>query len=506
MVEFPFGSLSSACRFAARGVFFARPFCLPVYTIQMFMQMFRASTCLSVLAVGLAAADAPDWARVNAETLRHYQALIQLDTTDPPGNETRVTDYVKGVFQAEGIPYLVLAKDPARANIVARLKGNGSKRPLLIVGHSDTVKVDPGKWTYPPFSATRKDGYIYGRGTLDDKDNLTAAMMTMLLLKRSNTVLDRDVIFLSEAGEEAATGPGIEFLVNEHWKDIEAEICLAEGGSVARRNGQVRFALIQTAEKLPNSVRLVATGPAGHGSRPLRDNAIVHLSRAVEKIAMWDPPMRLNDTTRYYFEKIATVGSPEEAARYNGLFDSQTAAASREYLARFEPGNYSMLHTSVSPNIIQAGYQVNVIPSTAEATLDVRALPDEDMPKFLELMKREINDPAIDIVPENRNKRPHADPSSIRSDAFRAIEEANRKIYKTMTVPLMSTGATDMAFLRAKGVQCYGIGPMIDDEDGPKGFGAHSDQERILEEGLYKFVQLNWEVVTNLAGKHQLTQ
>lgn len=464
--------------------------------------MFRSALfsliCISA-AVAQSFAQTPDWPKVNAETLKHYSELIHIDTT--AGNETSVVDYVKKVFDAEGISYKVLAKDPGRANIVARIKGNGGKKPLLIVGHSDTVKVDAAKWTYPPFSATRKDGYIYGRGTIDDKDNLTAAMMTMILLKRQKTPLDRDVIFLSEAGEEGATAPGIEFLVNEHWADIEAEICLAEGGSVSRKAGQVRFALIQTAEKLPTGLKLVSHGPAGHGSVPLRDNAILHLSRAVEKIAMWDPPMRFNDTTRYYFEKLAGVSTPEEAKRYNGLFNPETAQASRDYLAQYEPRNYSMLHTSISPNMFTAGYQVNVIPSTAEATLDVRALPDEDIPAFIELMKKQINDPSVEVVRNARNARPKTEPTSIKSDVFKAIEAANKKVYNSITIPVMATGATDMSFLRAKGVQCYGIGPMIDDEDGPKGFGAHSDQERILEEGLYKFVQLNWEAVTSIAGK-----
>jgi len=323
--------------------------------------------------------------------------------------------------------------------------------------------------------------------------------MTMLLLKRSKAPLDRDVIFVAEAGEEAAANMGIGYLVNEHWSDIEAETCLAEGGSVSRRGGKVRYALIQTAEKLPQAARLVAKGPAGHGSRPLRTNAVLHLSRAIDKVASWDPPMRLNDTTRYYFEKLATVVSPEEAAHYSALFNPEKSAAAREYLAEYEPGHYSMLHTSISPNMVSAGYQVNVIPSDATATLDIRALPDENMPAFFELMRKVINDPAVDIVPQARNTRPIAVPSRIDSEAFRAIEAANQKVYGTITLPQMSTGATDMSFLRGKGVQCYGIGPMIDEEDAPKGFGAHSDQERILEEALYKFVQFNWEVVNALA-------
>jgi acetylornithine deacetylase/succinyl-diaminopimelate desuccinylase-like protein len=211
--------------------------------------------------------------------------------------------------------------------------------------------------------------------------------------------------------------------------------------------------------------------------------------------------MRLNDTTRYYFEKLATVSGPDEAARYRGLVDPQTSPAIREYMAEHNPLAYSMLHTSISPNIIQGGYQVNVIPSEAEATLDIRALPDENMPAFYELMRRVIDDPAVEIVPNTNNQRPGAAPSRLDGEGFRAVEAAYRKIYGVMTLPMMQTGATDMAFLRAKGMQCYGVGAMVDEEDAPQGFGPHSDQERILEEALYKHAQFFWEAVTALAAR-----
>jgi len=455
--------------------------------------------CALLLAIP-ALAQTPDWNKINAETLRHFQALVQIDSTDPPGNETKVVEYLKKVLDAEGIPSIVAAKDPARANLVARLKGNGSKKPLLIMGHTDTVRVDAAKWSFPPFSASRSGGYIYGRGTLDDKSDLVAALMTVITLKRSGIALDRDVIFAAEAGEEAATGPGIEYLVNERWNDIDAEMCLAESGGVRRRNGRAEFAVVETTEKQPKGAKLIAKGPAGHGSRPMRTSAIVHLSRAVEKIALWDPPMRLNDTTRTYFEKLSTVASPEEAARYRGLLDPQKAPAIREYLAENDPGTYSMLHTSISPNIFQAGYQINVIPSEAEASLDIRALPDEDITAFYEMMRKVINDPTIQIVPDNRNGRPGSAPSRLDTDAYRAVEAAYKKIYNVITMPVMSTGATDMAFLRAKGMQCYGVGAMVDQEEGARGFGAHSDQERILEEAVYKHVQFFWEAVTGIAA------
>ncbi|HWZ33214.1 MAG TPA: M20/M25/M40 family metallo-hydrolase, partial [Bryobacteraceae bacterium] len=309
------------------------------------------------------------------------------------------------------------------------------------------------------------------------------------------------VIFVTEAGEEGASGFGIGYLISDHWNDIEAEVCLAEAGGVTRRGGKAIFATIETTEKVPRGARLVATGTAGHGSRPMRSNAILHLSAAVEKIAMWDPPMRLNDTTRTYFEKLASISEPADAQRFRDLLDPAKSAAAREYLAVNEPTFYSMLHTSISPNIIQGGFQSNVIPSEATATLDIRALPDEDIDAFYDMMRKVINDPAVQVVAGGRaGGRPIPPPTSIHSDAYRALEAAFRNVYGVPILPLMQTGATDMAQLRAKGVQCYGVGPMVDEEDTLKGFGIHSDQERLLEEAVYKHLQLFWQAVTSIAG------
>jgi acetylornithine deacetylase/succinyl-diaminopimelate desuccinylase-like protein len=368
------------------------------------------------------------------------------------------------------------------------------------MGHTDVVNVDPKKWTFPPFGATRDGGYVYARGAVDDKDNVAACLMVMLLLKRLNVPLDRDVIFMAESGEEGSVQYGIAFMVEKHFPKIEAEYALAEGGTVTRKGGKVTFASVQTTEKLPQPLRLIARGPAGHGSVPLRTNAIVHLSEAVAKIAAWQPPMRMNDTTRAYFERLATVSAPEDAARYNGILNPEKAAAIQEYFAVNEPRHYSMLRTSVSPNIIQGGYRINVIPSEVEARLDVRAFPGEDMDRLVDEMNRVINDPAVEVVRGEGNRRPPAPPSSLDNEAFRAIEQMVSKHYGVVTLPTMSTGATDMAYLRDKGIQSYGIGPMIDVEDGPLGFGAHSDQERILESALHKFVQFHWDLVVALAA------
>jgi acetylornithine deacetylase/succinyl-diaminopimelate desuccinylase-like protein len=443
----------------------------------------------------------PDWQKFDGETLRHFQQLVRFDTSDPPGVEAPAADYLQKVLEQEGIPVERHALEAQRPNIVARLKGSGKKRPLLLMGHTDVVNVDPKKWTHPPFGAVLEGGYIYGRGTVDDKDNVVASLMTMLTLKRLNVPLDRDVIFLAEAGEEGSTRVGIQFMTAQHFPAIEAEYCLAEGGGVARTGGQVKFASVQTLEKIPRAVELVARGVAGHGSVPLRTNPIAHLAAAVARVAAWKPEIRLNDTTREYFKRLAGISSAQEARRYLDIIgsDPKLRDAADEYFLDHEPRHASVIRTSISPNMIQGGYRINVIPSEAKATLDVRTHPDEDLPAFLDELRRVVNDPAVSVDWAQRDVRPASRSAELDSEAFTAIEANITEHYQTVTLPTMSTGATDMAYLRAKGIQCFGIGPATDLEDGPKGFGAHSDQERILERELYRFVRFHYDLVLDLA-------
>jgi acetylornithine deacetylase/succinyl-diaminopimelate desuccinylase-like protein len=459
-----------------------------------------ASLFLAILVAASAAAQTPDWSRLEAETMEHFQALLRFDTTDPPGGEKPAADYLKQVLEKEGLEVEMLSLEPHRPNVVARLKGNGKKRPLLLMAHTDTVNVDPKKWTFPPFSAQRDSGYVYGRGSVDDKDNVVAVLMFMLNARRLNVPLDRDVIFLAEAGEEGSTRVGIQFMVNQHLPKIEAEYCLAEGGGIVRGGGRVKYASVQTIEKIPYAAEVIARGVAGHGSVPLKTNSIVHLSRAVAAIASFSPPIRLNETTSMYFERLASISSADAAARYRSVLDPATAKEADAYFQDHEPRHASMLRTSVSPNIFQGGYRVNVIPSESRATLDIRALPDENMQSFLDEIRKVVNDPAVEVKFAERDVRPGSREQRLDSDAFLAIERNVKKHYDAPTLPVMSTGATDMAYLRAKGIQCYGIGPAIDEEDGPKGFGAHSDQERILESELHRFVRYKWDVVMDLAA------
>jgi acetylornithine deacetylase/succinyl-diaminopimelate desuccinylase-like protein len=447
-----------------------------------------------------AALPQPDWQKVQAESLQHYQALLRLDTSDPPGNESRVAEYLKQVLEREGIAVKLHEAEKGRANLVARVTGTGRKRPLLLMSHTDVVRADPAKWRFPPFAATRDGGYIYARGAVDDRDNLTAALMTLLLLKRSGEAPERDVILLAEAGEEAATRIGIEHVVNEHYADIDAEYCLAEGGITLRRDGRTLYAQVQMAEKRPNPVVLTARGTSGHASIPRVDNAVVRLAKAVAALGSWKPPLRLTETTREYFTRLAAVSAPEDEARYRALLQpaSRQAAEAMEHLARHDPTKAAMLSTTLSPTMLNAGLQVNAIPSEATATIDVRELPGEDSAAFLELLRRVVDDPAVTIARNSQNLRPPGAPARVETEVFRAIEAAVKQVYDAPAIPALGTGATDMAYLRARGMQCYGISAGVDAEDTALGYGAHSDQERLQEAELHRFVRLNWEIVSTL--------
>jgi len=437
---------------------------------------------LLVLALPAGAQSGIDWDHQKTEILKYYRDLVQIDTR--AGNETKAVEYLRRVLEGDGIPTKTFAQDPARANLVARLKGNGSKRPLLILAHTDVVGVQPEKWPLDPFGAIIKDGYVWGRGSVDDKPVLAANLMTMLLLKRNHVALDRDVIFLAESGEEAdTTGVGINYMVSQHYGEIDAEYSLTEGGGATVEDGKVVTMNIGTAEKVPARVRLVATGTSGHGSVPRMDNALIHLGAAVDKVGRWQTPMRLNDTTRTYFEKLATISTPEKAARYNALLNPQTAEEAQRYLREHEQQAYSMLRTSVVPTMLKAGVGANVIPSEAEATLDIRALPDENIASFYAEMAKIIDDPEVAIVPLPAT-RPPSPATRLDTEMYRVLERVSQQMYPGVTVlPSMSTGASDKAQLRAKGQQSYGIG-TAGTRDDSLNYGAHSDVERLAEPSI----------------------
>jgi acetylornithine deacetylase/succinyl-diaminopimelate desuccinylase-like protein len=457
--------------------------------------IFRAVSVVLVLAGLSCAQSAPDFTAAQTEAVKFLSELVKIDTSNPPGNETRAAEYIKDVLAAEGIPAQIFESAPGRGNIVARLKGNGKKKPLLLMGHLDVVGVERDKWTMDPFAATIKDGYLYGRGSVDDKSMDAANLEVFLLLHRMKVPLDRDVILLAEAGEEGTSQFGIDFMVEKHWNEIACEYALNEGGDVPEENGKVQYVAVSTTQKVPRGFSMIARGTSGHGSAPRLDNPIAHLAAAVDKAARWEAPMRLNETTRRFFQQMAQISVPEKAKLYAHVEDP----AVQRKLLETQPSYYSMLRTSLVPTIIKGGFRSNVIPAEAEARFDVRALPDENMDQLKAELAKLINDPAISFVDaENVNARPATAPSGLDTDGFHALEHAAQKVFPgAPTVPIMQVGATDSAQLRAKGVQAYDIGTVLGLEDIKR---IHGNDERIQLAGFGKFVQFLFTATLDLAG------
>ena len=459
----------------------------------------RAAAALLVPAAGFAASvPTPDFGAAREEVVKLLSGFVQVDTTSPPGNETKGAEYLKRFLDSEGIPSEILALEPARGNLVARLKGSGKKKPLLLMGHTDVVGVERDKWTVDPFGGVVTNGYVWGRGAADDKGMTVVCLQTLLLLHRLKVPLDRDVIFLAEAGEESTTYLGIDFMVKRHWDKIECEFALNEGGRIFLKGGRVHYVAVSTTEKVPRAIFLTAKGSSGHGSRPRPDNAIVHLATAVAKIGAWRPPQRMNDTTRTFFSKLAGLVPPEEAFLYTRLEDPEHSGEVEEKLFQKHGGYHSMLRTSVSPNMIKGGFRLNVIPGDASASLDVRFHPDEDQEAFAESLRKLIDDPAVEVALAAPGSRKPTPPSRLDTEMFRALERAQKKLFPgAATLPSMLTGATDSAQIRAKGVQAYGLGSMSSDDDSSR---VHGNDERTSIEGLGKFLEFVWTAVVDVAA------
>jgi acetylornithine deacetylase/succinyl-diaminopimelate desuccinylase-like protein len=434
-----------------------------------------------------------DAARI--ETIRFLTDLVKIDTSNPPGNEVKAAEYIKSVLDKEGIASDIFESAPGRGNLVARIKGNGSKRPLMLMGHLDVVGVQRDKWSVDPFAAIMKDGFLYGRGSHDDKAMDAANLEVFLQLHRRKIPLDRDVILLAEAGEEGTTQYGIDYMVAQHWDKIDCEYVLNEGGAIHESNGGVDYAAVGTTEKVPRGMMLVARGSSGHASMPRLDNPIEHLGLALGKLLAWQPSMRLNETTKEYFSRLAKISSSEDAY----LFTHLEEPAVQQKLAENHIAQNSMLRTSITPTIIKGGFRINVIPADAEATLDVRALPDENIDELMATLREVINDPEVEIKRgDTTNDRPAGAPSSIHSEMFQALERAQQKVFPgAVTLPEMGTGATDSAQLRAKGVQAYGIGTLTSDDDALR---VHGNDERVRLAGIPQFVEYLYTAVVDVAA------
>jgi acetylornithine deacetylase/succinyl-diaminopimelate desuccinylase-like protein len=407
-----------------------------------------------------------------------------------------VANYLKKVADAEGISSEALGGNPARLNFIARLEGSGGGRPLLLMAHSDVVPADRKQWTVAPFAALTRDGFLYGRGAQDDKSLLAAELATLVELKHRTSPPRRTVILLSEADEEADSS-GIQWLIRNAYPKIDAEFALNEGGFAFDAPSGGRVFQIQTSEKIPTRVTLTARGTAGHGSLPRPDNPVVHLARALARVADADQPVRLNTTTRRYFRELGKLDDYRWVAAYAQRLeaDDSAAMAANEIRGR-DPELDAQLRTTMTPTMLTAGMKINVIPNVAQGQIDIRRLPNETGEEIVARVRRIVNDPAVEVTPAGGQTMPATEPSSLTSPLYLAMEKVLlRSSPQASLIPYMSRGATDGAFLREKGMAVYGA-PIFLREDHES--RAHGNDERIglrnLDAGVNLLLQIVMEV------------
>lgn len=438
---------------------------------------------------------------LQAEALGWLQQLIRFDTTNPPGNELVEAKYISDILAKEGIHAEIFESTPGRGFLVARLQANAlpdSSRALLLMAHLDVVGVDKSKWTVDPFGAAIKDGYLYGRGAVDDKGMLAENLAVFIALKRSGVRLNRDVIFLAEGDEEAGGENGIKFAIEKHWDKIAAGFALNEGGQAIVDKGKVQFVGVQASEKVSLSVDVIATGTAGHASIPRPDNPVVHLVAAMDKIAGYETPVQFNSVTRAYFEGLAGVEDEETSKWMRALETPDRGDHAARWLSNANPAWNAMMRDTIAETMLQAGIRQNVVPGEAKGVLNIRMLPGDMADPLIAKLKQIVNDPAVrfEIEPNPGEAAPS---SSLDSELYKSIERVSAKEFPgAPVIPAMSPWATDSSPLRMRSVQCYGILPFpLTEADLDR---IHGNDERIPLDSFNKGLDYLYNIVTDFVA------
>ena len=362
----------------------------------------------------------------------------------------------------------------------------------------DVVGVDKSKWTVDPFGAIIKDGYMYGRGSIDDKGMLAANLAAFIALKRSNMRLNRDVIFLATADEEQGGDASIKMLIAKYWEKFAAGFAINEGGRVVLNKGKVQYVAVQASEKVPVNVAVIARGPSGHASVPTKENAVVHLAAAVAKIGAYTAPVHFTTIVRRYFEQLAPLEDDELAKWIRSLDTADRGDHAQRFISEANPLWNAMLRDTIAPTMLSAGVRANVIPSEARANLNIRLLPGDTIDVLLADLAKLVNDPQIrfEVQPDAGLAAP---PSSLENDFYATITKAASQEFSGAPVlPFLSSGATDSAQLRLHSVQAYGLSPFpMADEDSRR---MHADDERIPLASFDKGVGFIARIVAEFAA------
>jgi acetylornithine deacetylase/succinyl-diaminopimelate desuccinylase-like protein len=441
-----------------------------------------------LLAHGAAAADF-NWAEVEEQATEFLSRYIQIDTSNPPGNETAAARFLAARFRQAGIDAQVFESEPGRGSVLARVQGTGALRPIILLSHLDVVPAkEADGWDLPPFSGAVRDGYVYGRGAIDCKGPGTIEAMALLLLKRHGIQLKRDVIFLGTADEETGGQLGAGWMVAHHFDALRnAEFVVNEGASVHVSEDGSRAYEVAVSEKTPCWLQLATSGPPGHGSAPAPQTAVTRLIRALEHLRLYQPPLRVTPEVQAYYAALAATQTGERRERYKDL---SAALADEDFRSRFlqDPHDAALVQDTITPTVLQGSPKVNVIPPAAQADLDGRLLPGDDPQAFVRAVTDLIADPDVKV-----SVLLNFPPSSSSTDtpffaAVRTLAERDG----APVVPSVLTGFTDSHYFRDQGIASYGFIPFDLSEDEER--REHGLNERVstrnLREGTRRLIEM----------------
>ena len=436
-----------------------------------------------------------DWQAVGDEAAQILSRYLQINTTNPPGNERQAAEFLAELLRERGMEPKLYEPAPGRANLLARLPGDGGAGAIILLHHMDVVTANPARWSCDPFGGEIREGYVWGRGAIDMKGVGVMHLLALDLLRRSNAPRKRDILYLAVADEEMGSACGAQWMLAHHWPEIEAEYVWDEGGFGLRGFfGPDVIFTVAVAEKKALWLRLVAEGEPGHSGMPHADNANDTLVRALARVLDHETPLRLHKVTQAMFRGIADAMPFPQSFLLRHLDNPLAFALARGGLTA-ESSIAALLRNTLSLTILRAGSKENVIPGRAEAVLDARLLPGEDPDAFIEELEGVIADERVRVeviqYPEPTTVSTHD------SAFFRAIAEVTARLSPgSVTVPMLTPGATDSSFFRQKGINTYGLFPAIITPEDLAGF--HGIDERISLDNLRLGTRITYDVLSEM--------
>ncbi len=436
-----------------------------------------------------------------------YQELIEINTTDTPaGDNTKAAEAMAARLRAAGFPdadvrVLVPEGNARKGNLVARLRGAGAqqaRKPMLLLAHIDVVEARKEDWSdgLDPFKLTEREGYFYGRGTIDDKAMAAIFVANLIRYKREGLKPERDIILALTADEEGGDFNGVDFLLKNHRELVDAEFGVNEGGGGRLKQGRPLFHGIQASEKVYQSFTLEVRNKGGHSSLPVPDNAIYHLAAGLERLSKFDFPVNMNEVTRGYFERMSKLEAGPTAADMLAVAQERNAPAAIERLAAQSAYYNALMRTTCVPTKLEAGHAENALPQTARATVNCRILPQENAADVRQTLVRVLADERIKVTPVAVSKP--SPPSPLRPEIMGPVERITSELWPgTPVIPIMGTGATDSLYFRQVGIPVYGVSGVFTDIDDNR---AHGRDERLGVKELYDSQEFLYRLVKELAS------